>query len=178
MEPVTRGRGAAAAGLVVGALLASCGSPEPPNAPADATSPNATPGGAAQPIATAEDFAGVEAEPVESYLAQAWVAEADLARGELLAYACRACHAFHADEDNPLGPNLAGVFGRRAGTGDFDYSEAMRNVDLAWTPEALEAWLANPSQFVPGTKMAFTGYQSAADRRDLIAYLLRQTAAP
>ena len=46
---------------------------------------------------------------------------------------------------------------------------------LVWTPRSLEAWLADPAGFVAGTTMAFTGYRSAEDRRDLIAYLLRAT---
>jgi cytochrome c2 len=40
---------------------------------------------------------------------------------------------------------------------------------------SLAAWLADPAGFVKGTTMAFTGYGSAEDRRDLIAYLLRAT---
>jgi cytochrome c2 len=35
--------------------------------------------------------------------------------------------------------------------------------------------LNEPASFVAGTKMAFTGYRSPDDRRDLIAYLLRAT---
>jgi cytochrome c len=44
-----------------------------------------------------------------------------------------------------------------------------------WTPKALEAWLAEPAGFVVGTTMGFSGYRSAEDRRDLIAYLLHAT---
>ena len=46
---------------------------------------------------------------------------------------------------------------------------------LVWTPVSLDAWLQDPAMFVVGTKMAFTGYRSAADRRNLIAYLLHAT---
>jgi len=71
---------------------------------------------------------------------------------------------------------LQGVFGRAAASvPGFAYSPALRQSGLVWTPRSLEAWLANPAGFVEGTTMAFTGYRSAADRRDLIAYLLRAT---
>jgi cytochrome c len=68
------------------------------------------------------------------------------------------------------------VFGRPAASVDgFAYSPALKESGLVWTPRALDAWLANPASFVAGTTMAFTGYRSVEDRRDLIAYLLRVT---
>ena len=75
-----------------------------------------------------------------------------------------------------IGPHLEGVFGRPAASvPGFDYSPALRTSGLVWTPRSLEAWLANPAGFVEGTTMAFTGYRSAEDRRDLIAHLLHVT---
>ncbi|HEY8518582.1 MAG TPA: cytochrome c family protein [Gammaproteobacteria bacterium] len=102
----------------------------------------------------------------------------DLERGERLALACAACHTFGAGEPHNVGPNLHGVFGRPAATAPgFDYSDALESSGLVWTPEALERWLADPLGFVPGTTMAFTGYQKPADRADLIAYLQQVTAS-
>ena len=103
-------------------------------------------------------------------------AGADAARGELLGFACAACHKFRAEEGTLIGPNLHGVFGRPAAALEgFAYSPALEQSGLVWTPRSLEAWLADPAEFVAGTTMAFTGYRSAEDRRDLIAYLLRAT---
>lgn len=103
-------------------------------------------------------------------------AGADVARGELLGFACAACHKFRAEEGTLIGPNLQGVFGRPAAALEgFTYSPALEQSGLVWTPRSLEAWLADPAEFVGGTTMAFTGYRSAEDRRDLIAYLLRAT---
>lgn len=104
-------------------------------------------------------------------------AGADLGRGEVLSYACRACHGLTPGDESPIGPSLAGIFGRPAAAlAGFEYSPALRDSALVWTPEALDAWLAQPNDFLPGNNMAFSGFRSADDRRDLIAYLLRQTA--
>ncbi|MGB5630702.1 MAG: hypothetical protein WBM57_15145, partial [Woeseiaceae bacterium] len=65
--------------------------------------------------------------------------------------------------------------GKRDG---FEYSDAMRNADFVWTPEALNAWLAQPGRFLPGNRMTFAGVLQQEDRNDLIAYLLEVTAAP
>ena len=103
-------------------------------------------------------------------------AGADLERGELLSLACAACHTFRAGESHNIGPNLHGVFGRRAGTAQgFAYTQALQDSGLVWTPRAVEAWLAEPARFVPGTSMAFTGFKAEQDRRDLLAYLLTAT---
>jgi cytochrome c len=128
------------------------------------------------PAPRAADFdVGPIKTPAE-YLAQPELAAADAARGELLGFACAACHRFRAEEGTLIGPHLQGVFGRTAASvAGFAYSPALRESGLVWTPRSLEAWLSNPAGFVEGTTMAFTGYRSAEDRRDLIAYLLRAT---
>jgi cytochrome c len=110
------------------------------------------------------------------YLEEPRFAGANLDRGELLSFACAACHKFAAGEGTLIGPNLHGMFGRPAGAvAGFGYSPALAGSGLVWTPLSLEAWLADPAGFVVGTTMAFAGYRSADDRRDLIAYLLRAT---
>jgi cytochrome c len=129
--------------------------------------------------ASAVRAAGFDAGPVKTaaeYLLEPAFADADVARGELLGLACAACHKFRAGEGTLLGPNLHGVFGRPAARVEgFDYSPALEQSGLVWTPLSLAAWLAEPASFVSGTTMAFSGYASAEDRRDLIAYLLGAT---
>jgi cytochrome c len=134
----------------------------------------------AAPAATrAVRAAGFDPGPVKTaaeYLQEPSFSGADVARGELLGLACAACHRFRAGEGTLIGPNLHGVFGRPAGAvAGFEYSPALLESGLVWTPRTLEAWLEDPAGFVVGTTMPFTGYRSATDRRDLIAYLLQAT---
>jgi cytochrome c len=169
--------------LALGALLAAgCERAAPPvaapaTAPAAAQAPagNVEPGPAASPPRPAAFDVG-EVKSAAEYLREPEFAAADLKRGQLLSLACAACHSLGAGEQAIVGPNLHGVFGRPAGAVEgFDYSPGLRSSGLVWTPRALEAWLADPASFVAGTKMTFTGYRSAEDRRDLIAYLLHAT---
>jgi cytochrome c len=84
---------------------------------------------------------------------------------------CQACHSL--DEGvNKVGPSLHGLIGRGSGTvADYNYSDAMKNAHLAWTPEQLDQYLVNPRKTVPGTKMAFPGLPKPQDRADVITYL-------
>ena len=82
---------------------------------------------------------------------------------------CGACHEVTPGAVS-LGPNLAGVVGRKAGTTDYDYSPAMKGSGLTWTPDQLQAFIVNPAKVVPGTKMDFDG-ASDADAKVIVAYL-------
>ena len=59
--------------------------------------------------------------------------------GELqFARKCSVCHTLQADGRNRAGPTLHKVFGRRIGTLDgYPYSEALKKLDIVWTPETL-----------------------------------------
>jgi len=93
-------------------------------------------------------------------------------RGRELFKPCRACHVIAPGGPDRVGPNLHGVFGRKAGSRPgFSYSEALRNADFVWTAERLDAWLADPKGYLTGSSMAFPGVPDAADRAALIAWL-------
>ena len=104
----------------------------------------------------------------------AW-AEGDTANGEKIFKKCKACHALEAGK-NKVGPSLAGVFGRTAGTGEgFKYSEAMVDSGIVWDEATLDSFLAKPKDVVPKTRMAFPGLKEEQDRMDVIAYLKEAT---
>ena len=66
---------------------------------------------------------------------------------------CHICHAEEADKKT-YGPPLVGVIGRKAGSYEgYSYSPALTKSGFVWTDEALKAWMANNTEFMPGTKM-------------------------
>jgi cytochrome c len=104
------------------------------------------------------------------------LADGDAAKGEKVFAKCKACHAVEAGK-NKVGPSLAGLFGRTAGTVEgFSYSDAMKSSGIVWGDETLHKYLEKPKDVVPGTKMAFPGLKQAQDRDDVIAYLKQATA--
>ncbi len=128
------------------------------------------------PIPTAATLGEQTIMSPAEYLSAAPYAGADRQRGQRQAQLCRACHSLEAGGANMIGPNLHGFFGEQVGSRDgFDYSEAIQEADFVWTPRALDAWLAQPSSFLPGNRMTFAGVNRQADRDALIAYLLEVT---
>jgi len=99
------------------------------------------------------------------------LAEGDAAAGEKVYKKCKTCHSLEAGK-NKLGPNLAGIFGRQAGSVEgFKYSAAMASSGIVWDEATLDAFLAKPKDVVPKTKMAFAGLKKEDQRHDLITYL-------
>lgn len=86
---------------------------------------------------------------------------------------CGACHKTEPGEKSVLAPNLFGIIGRKAGTQpEFNnYSDAMKDSGIIWTPEELDTYLAAPQQVVPGTTMAFAGLKREKDRQAVVTYL-------
>jgi len=92
---------------------------------------------------------------------------------ELFRKRCGGCHAMDRDK---AGPNLKGVYGRRAASGEsFPYSDALRKSGITWNAATLESWLADPEKLVPGNDMPFH-VESSAERALIIAYLKQSSA--
>lgn len=84
---------------------------------------------------------------------------------------CAACHST-AKGVNGVGPSLFGVVGGKAGSvPGFNYSSAMKNSNLTWTAQNLDAYIANPQQKVPGNHMPYSGMPDAQERAAVVAYL-------
>lgn len=81
------------------------------------------------------------------------------------------CTACHAVDSNKIGPAHRGVMGRRVGKlPGYTYSAELARARLRWTPQTLNAWLADPEDLVAGQRMGFQ-VEDAQQRADLIAYL-------
>ncbi len=94
---------------------------------------------------------------------------------------CRFCHTVDKNARHLAGPNLYAVFGQQAGTApNFHYSRAMAEAGrkgLVWNDSALDAYLAGPDQFVPGTSMMISigPITDPATRAAIINILKRET---
>ena len=128
-------------------------------------------------IATAALLAVAAPAAADSGL-DARLAAANLKRGQLLYMVCKACHDVEAGLPHKVGPNLHGMFGRKAGTAEgFRYTDALVKSGIVWTPETMDAWLKQPGALVPGNGMAFAGIANDADRASLVAWLMANSGA-
>ena len=91
--------------------------------------------------------------------------------------ACVACHTLRADAIGRAGPTLAGLFGRRiASLPGYRYSEALRKLDIVWTPETVaKLFEVGPATYTPGTKMPEQTIGSPEDRAALVKFLEKAT---
>jgi cytochrome c len=101
---------------------------------------------------------------------------ADVKKGQKVFKKCKACHTLKAGGKNKIGPNLHGIFGRKAASiQGFKYSAAMKASGIVWDAATLDKFLIKPRKLVPKTKMAFAGLRKQPQRDDLIAYLQEAT---
>lgn len=83
---------------------------------------------------------------------------------------CQSCHSVDIAKPSTLGPNLAGVVGRKAASTAFKYSEALKTSNLTWTRANLDRYLSGPARMVPGTRMSVV-LSDPVQRAALIHYL-------
>ncbi len=96
----------------------------------------------------------------------------DAATGERAFRQCASCHQVGINARGGFGPQLNGLFGRRAGsTPDFAYSEAIKTSGIVWDERSLAAFLRDPNKLVPGTRMRFWGISDRNEIAALQAYL-------
>jgi cytochrome c len=92
--------------------------------------------------------------------------------GEAMLQKCKICHTLDAGGRSTVGPNLHGLFGRKAGTTPgFQFSAAMTNSGIVWDDETLAKFLRDPKNSIPGNRMAFVGIGDDTVLSDLIARL-------
>jgi cytochrome c len=84
---------------------------------------------------------------------------------------CQTCHGGTGKADTPLGPNLTGVLGRKAGTGSSGvHSRAALEADTVWTRSSLRRYLSAPGAEMPGTLMPVQ-VPDSRELDDLLNYL-------
>ncbi len=99
---------------------------------------------------------------------------APLTAAGLFANHCGICHTIERDGPPRQGPNLAGVFLRKAGTlPGFRYSPGFAQAEFVWDDEHLDAWLADPQKLIPGAAMKYRQADPAI-RSKIIAWLKEQ----
>ncbi len=128
--------------------------------------------------------AAAEADPAAAAAAEAASAEAATSVTALLAAAdpaagakavkkCTACHSLDKGGKNKIGPNLWDLVDRPiASVAGFSYSPALTGKSgETWSYDNLDAFLAKPKDWAPGTKMSFAGIKKPEQRANLIAHL-------
>jgi len=108
---------------------------------------------------------------------QAFAQTGNASRGQrVFNQQCRSCHTLEKGGASVAGPNLHGVFGRKAGaTEGYQASEAMVKSGIVWDEQAMADYLRDPKGKVPGTKMVFNGIKQPAQLADVVAYLKQAT---
>lgn len=84
---------------------------------------------------------------------------------------CAMCHTTKSGAPAGIGPNLAGIAGRKAGSTSFKYTPAMKKSGLTWNKKQLDILLTNPSKLVPGSTMTIS-VANAKQRAAIVAYLM------
>ena len=103
------------------------------------------------------------------------IAGGDAVRGKKVFNKCKACHSIKAGK-HKIGPSLAGVIGRKAGTAKgFKRYKGLRGADWAWDEETLDDYLTNPKLFVKSRNKRKSAMmlklKKKRDRDNVIAYL-------
>lgn len=102
-------------------------------------------------------------------------APVEAADGEKVFNKCKACHALEAGK-HKIGPSLAGVVGRKAGTAEgYTKYRGMEGADWVWTEEELMKYLEDPRGYTEartGTKSSMVFKLSKEEeRKAVIEYL-------
>ena len=85
---------------------------------------------------------------------------------------CLVCHTAAADAGHMSGPNLWGILGRAAGSAaGYTYSGAIRDSGIVWDAENLRRYLADPSGYLPGTRMIMAPIRDDAELDAVICHL-------
>ena len=102
------------------------------------------------------------------------LAEGNAEEGERIFRKCASCHSIE-EGGRKSGPSLFGIVGAQSGSVEgFRYSDANLSLNVVWDEENLAEFVADPRDFMPGTRMSFRGLRDEQDIENLITYLAQQ----
>ena len=61
---------------------------------------------------------------------------------------------------------------------NYTYSDALINMKdngLIWTPETLDAFISDPSNYIPDNRMRVQGIKDSETRKLIVNYLMRES---
>ena len=101
--------------------------------------------------------------------------QAQAAEGKKVFNKCKACHSLEAGK-NKIGPSLAGVVGRKAGTAEgYTKYKGLKGADWTWDEASLMEYLLDPRKYTKaktGTKSSMAlKLKKEDDRKAVIEYL-------
>jgi cytochrome c len=84
---------------------------------------------------------------------------------------CVSCHESSPPSTATLGPSLAGIVGKKAGSGSSGvHSRALAESGIVWNRASLRNYLSDPGRAVPGTIMPMR-VENPRELEDLLNYL-------
>jgi cytochrome c len=95
----------------------------------------------------------------------------DVDAGAQLFKQCGACHKIGPGAAKFVGPELNGLDGRKAGSTDYNYSDAMKSSEITWNEASFKEYIKAPKAKVPDTKMTYPGITDEKKIANLWAYI-------
>lgn len=75
------------------------------------------------------------------------------------------------DGVHKVGPSLAGIIGRKAGSTDFTRYKALKDSEILWDEDNINKWIENPKRFIDRPTAMTVKVKKVEDRQKIIDFL-------